>query len=276
MRGRSAARGELIGVRTATVAALVGVLLVALAAPALAVTPFDVGDWITSPLDAVWDLLGSWLGEQLRALISANAVFVLICLGVVGVLYELVAPGVGVPGIVGTIALVVAAGALLLLPASALGIALLVIGGSTVCAELFTPSMRAAAIGGVAALLAGGALLFDDGSGFAVSWWVLLATTGLTLFLALRAGEIAVHSRDAASRSNSDALIGRETTVRAGDDGPRARLGGASWRLRALDGRPLEHRQQVRVVDRENLVLLVEPITGDETAGSQPAASNEP
>ena len=80
---------------------------------------------------------------------------ILLSLGVLGILYELSSPGIGVAGIVGTICLVLALVALSTLAAGARRVRLCLAGIVAIAVEVKAPSHGALAAGGVVALVLG-------------------------------------------------------------------------------------------------------------------------
>jgi membrane-bound serine protease (ClpP class) len=87
---------------------------------------------------------------------------ILLSLGVLGILYELSSPGIGLAGIVGTICLVLALVALSTLPLKLGGFVLLLAGFVSIAVEVKSPAHGALALGGVVALILGALVLVDE------------------------------------------------------------------------------------------------------------------
>ena len=66
--------------------------------------------------------------------------------------------------------------------------------------------------------------------------------------------------------SNADALMGREGRVSqdiaAGAHG-RVAIDGDDWKAVSADGQPIAKGTAVRVVDRDSIILTVQPISAD-------------
>src|SRR5437660_502865 len=92
------------------------------------------------------------------SLIDPNLAFVLFLVGLVGLIFEFMHPGLSIPGIVGLIALVLSLVMLDMLPVRLAGVILLLGGVAFLIAELHI-GHGFAAIAGVIALTAGGLLL---------------------------------------------------------------------------------------------------------------------
>lgn len=143
----------------------------------------------------------------------------LMTLGVLGILYELSAPGIGVGGIVGVISLLTGLAAMSILPLELGGVLLLVVGLVAIGIEIKLQTHGALAIGGVVALVLGGLMLVDKaryfGAAQAVDWRVfapfVAATTGAVVLLATKA----VRSQRARQRTGVESLVGRRGRARS-------------------------------------------------------------
>ena len=115
---------------------------------------------------------------ELLALISnPNVAFLLMMIGVYGIIFELSNPGSFGPGILGAICLLLGLYALNQLPLDYAGVALIVLGLTLMAVEAFTPTFGVAGFGGLVAFIFGAAMLVDsDNPDFQISWWTIAAT----------------------------------------------------------------------------------------------------
>lgn len=126
---------------------------------------------------------------ELLALISnPNVAFLLMMVGVYGIIFELSNPGGFGPGILGAICLLLGLYALNQLPLDYTGAALIVFGLVLMAVEAFTPTFGVAGLGGLIAFVFGAAILVDsDTPEFQLSWWTIgitaLASVVLLIFL---------------------------------------------------------------------------------------------
>src|SRR3546814_11264072 len=81
--------------------------------------------------------------------------------GIYGLFYELMSPGLAVPGVVGLICLLLGLYAFQMLPVNWAGVGLIALGTALMIAEAFVPAFGAAGVAGVAAFVLGGTLLSD-------------------------------------------------------------------------------------------------------------------
>jgi membrane-bound serine protease (ClpP class) len=203
-------------------------------------------------------------------LADPNLAFIFLSLGTLAILYEIANPGVGLGGVIGVTSIVLAMFAFAVLPVNVVGVVLLVLAAAMFIAELFAPGIGAGAGGGTAALLLGGLFLFPSDAGIGVDLRVLLPTVVVMAVLTVLLGRLAARTRHVPQSNYADHLDGREVVVSGAADGrPRAQLDGTYWRLRAADDAPpLRDGQQVTIVGRDNLDLLVRP--NDEHEPSDP------
>ena len=210
---------------------------------------------------AVTEVLPGWRVRLLSVLTDPTFAYILLLVGMYGLLLEGYSPGAILPGVVGAISLLLGLYALQVLPVNYAGLALIVLGVILMVVELTTPTFGVLGIGGLVALVFGSVMLFDDVPGFAVSNWLIagigLAIAGsftFALWLALRARRRPVHG-------GAEEMPGREAVVaRVVGDRAQVRIRGELWQ--AASSQPLLAGQRVRVVSRDGLLLQVEPLPG--------------
>jgi membrane-bound serine protease (ClpP class) len=206
--------------------------------------------------------------QILQTLADPNIAFLLLTLGTLGLIYELVTPGIGVAGVTGATALLLALFSLSVLPVNIVGLLLLVVAMGLFVAELFAPGVAGFAFGGAVVLVLAALFLFDDAEGVAVDLTAALPLAVVMFVAAILGGRVAVRSRALpASTTGADVFTGRSVPVREaqGTTG-RSFTEGAWWSLRSV-GPTLNAGSTVRVVGMDGLVLLVDPAadrgTGD-------------
>lgn len=201
-----------------------------------------------------------WRSELLSVITNPTVAYLLLMIGIYGLLLEGYNPGSLVPGTVGAICLLLALYALQVLPVNYAGLLLIVLGIILMVSEAFMPSFGVLGIGGVVAMITGSIVLFDtEAPGFDIALEVIGAmgmiaslVTAALIWLAVRAWRNPVVSGDAAI------LDARGETLEAVDAGSgTAHLMGERWQVRC--DRPLEPGTPVRVVARDGLILRVEP-----------------
>ena len=103
-----------------------------------------------------------WRSSLLAIITNPNIAYVLMLVGIYGLILEFSNPGIILPGTVGTICLLMALYAFQVLPINYAGLALLGVGLAFIIAEMFVASGGILGIGGVVAFTVGSIMLFDD------------------------------------------------------------------------------------------------------------------
>lgn len=213
-----------------------------------------------------------FFGGLRQLLASPELAYLFLSIGTLAVIYELAAPGVGLAGVTGVILLVLGFVALSVLPFNAAGLLLLGLAALLFVAEVLTPGVGVFAVGGTAALVFGGVFLFRGEVALdPLVIWPTAVVIGLGV---LFAGRLAWRARAATPTIGREAFAGRTARVRETDPDGRAGqvlLDGAWWTVRPRSGR-VHEGQTVRVVDRDGLHLVVDPV---DTSAGQSGASGE-
>jgi len=199
----------------------------------------------------------------LQILSDPNLTFLLLTLGVLGVIYELATPGVGVAGTIGAVSLVLALFSMSALPVTAVGVLLLLLAVGLFAAEAFAPGTAGFALGGAVVLLLSSFFLFDSAEGLSVDPAVVVPLALVLLVGAVVAGLMVARTRHLPSTTTgADLLTGRTVRLTEADGATgRAFTEGAWWSVRST-GATLVPGGTVTVVGLDGLVLLVEPAPG--------------
>ena len=200
--------------------------------------------------------------EQIgHAISDPNIAYILLSIGVYGLIYELANPGAVFPGAIGVVSILFAFFALGTLPVNYVALALLLFGFALLIAEVFiTPGIGAMAVGGVISVLMGSLLLFNTPMmAGGVSLWLVLTVVAVTAVFFLVVVAAAVRAMRRRSTTGAEALIGRLGRAKS-DLSPEGVviLDGELWRARAVSTDVIASDSTVRVVAREDLKLRVE------------------
>lgn len=207
----------------------------------------------------VIDAQPDWRARLLAAITNPSIALLLLTIGIYGLLFEFMNPGVVVPGVIGAISLLLALYALQLLPVNYAGLALILLGLAFMVAEAFLPSFGVLGLGGIAAFVAGALILIDTelpGYGIPVALIAGVAVLSALLFATVAGIALKTHRR--APVSGDAGLVGSIAEVMSVDNGTAwVQLHGETWR--AVSRTPLQPAQKVRVAARKGLVLEVIP-----------------
>jgi membrane-bound serine protease (ClpP class) len=210
-----------------------------------------------------------WVAGFLHGIANPNIAYILMIIGILGLIFEIAAPGHVVSGLVGVIALLLSFYGLAVLPVSFIGIALIVLAMILFIAEVKIRSHGALGIGGVIALVLGGLLLFNSSAGYArVGWPVLVIVAVLAVaFFSLVVTKVRTAMRRPQATGPS-ALVGeRGVTLSPLDPKGQVRVRGEIWKART-EGGVLLKDERIEVLSVEGLTLVVRRLAGPDT-GSQ-------
>ncbi len=198
-------------------------------------------------------------GERfLYALSNPNIAYLLLSIGMLGLLLEFYNPGSIFPGATGGLALVVALYSLGTLEASWGGILLIMLGFVLFGLEIFVASFGFLIAGGVISILLGSFMLFAGNSpAFGVNWGVVAGVVvGLIAFVVFTVQAVVKAQRQRAT-TGVEAIVGDTgRVVTALDPTGEISFQGERWTAIAEDG-PIEAGAEVVVVCQKGLRLYV-------------------
>ncbi len=198
-----------------------------------------------------------WRTRLLSVIAHPNVAYILMLIGIYGLIFELANPGAIVPGVIGGIALLLALFALQVLPVNYAGVGLILFGVALMLAEAFAPSFGILGLGGMAAFVVGSLLLFDaDVPGFQLSILLVAGVSLASVALLFGAGTMAARAYRRPVVSGRAQLIGASASVVSGFPGHgRVRVMGELWQAESSDA--LAPEEVVEVVDMRGLRLVV-------------------
>jgi membrane-bound serine protease (ClpP class) len=208
-----------------------------------------------------------WRVKLLAVITDPSIALLLMAIGIYGLLFEFMSPGMVLPGVLGAICLLLALYALQLLPVNYAGLALIILGIAFMVSEAFLPSFGSLGLGGIVAFVIGAVILIDtDVPGFGIPTALIVSVAVVSALLIATMASVAVKSRRRAVVIGESELIGTVAhVVETTEDGGWARVHGENWRV--VSKTPLRPGQKVRVVARNGLVLEVAPTVNNETGG---------
>ncbi len=166
---------------------------------------------------------------------NPNIAYILMLIGIYGLLFEFYSPGAIVPGVVGAICLILALYAFHVLPINYSGLALVVIGVSLMISEAFVPSFGALGLGGATAFVIGSVMLMDvDAPGFTVSPMLIGSVAAVSSGLFFVVMMMLLRSRKRAVVTGLEQLLdSRAKVIDWQDDHGHVRVHGEIWSARA-------------------------------------------
>jgi membrane-bound serine protease (ClpP class) len=199
-----------------------------------------------------------WRTQLLAVLTNPNVAYLLMLIGIYGLLFEGYNPGAVLPGVAGAICLLLALYSFQILSVNYAGLALLLLGVVLIAAEGFIGSFGALGVGGLVAFVIGSIMLLDQSvPGFAIARPLLGAMGFVGGLVALGIVTYAVRARSRPVVTGTNQLL-RETAV-AIEDFERAglvRVRGELWQAVTRDA--VKSGEALRIVRIEGLTLTVE------------------
>lgn len=207
-----------------------------------------------------------WRNRFLAVITDPSLALLLLTVGVYALIFEFSTPGMVVPGILGAMCILVALYGLQMLPINYAGLALISLGLGCMVAEAFLPTFGALGVGGIVAFVLGAVMLIDTQTpGFGVPMPLIIGLAFVSLTVILAVSSLAVRARRRPMVAGGDTLIGMtgevvevDTPDADADSDGWARIHGERWRVRCDGG--IARGDQVRVLARHGLTLLVEPV----------------
>ena len=202
----------------------------------------------------------SLVEQMLHTVASPAVAYLLLAIGLALMIFELFTAGIGVAGLVGAGAFILACYGLDVLPTHWWGLAAIVLAMLAFAIDVQTGIPRFWTAAGMALFVVGSLTLYD---GVSMSWVTLLVGVvgiGLTFFTAMPAMVRTRFSTPTIGREWMIGEMGRAATA-INPDGT-VQLRDALWRAYTNRATPIEALDQVRVVGIEGLVLEVEPEEG--------------
>ncbi|WIO73952.1 nodulation protein NfeD [Porticoccaceae bacterium LTM1] len=201
-----------------------------------------------------------WRYEFLSIITDPNVAYILLLIGIYGLIFEFSNPGMGGPGIIGAICLITALYALQVLPVSYSALALIVLGIGLMTAEAFSPSFGVLGVGGIIAFVVGSIMLMDTKlPAFQIAWPIILALTAVSAGLLILVLGMLLRYRRGPTVSGVSILVGDVAQVITGQ-GEQLIVLVQGERWQAICDQPLQKGDYVRVLAVDGLKLSVTPM----------------
>lgn len=209
------------------------------------------------------------LRQQLVSLLADPNIAVLLGLGaLVGLGIELLHPGAVLPGVAGVICLLLSLVAGQIVPINAAGIALMVLGGGLLVAELFLPSFGVVGGAGVVALVLGSIYFVNpediwSSGGFEINQFAIGGVAAFAGLMLLALDVLVIRNRKQRVVTGREGLIGKEAEVVTSLESPeglRVRVMGELWKAKVIgEGEGVLARGDRVVIENlaDGMVLLV-------------------
>jgi membrane-bound serine protease (ClpP class) len=205
------------------------------------------------------DVQPDWRVELLALLTNPNVAYILMLIGIYGLIAEAYNPGVMFPGVVGAICLLLALFAFQVLSVNYAGLALIALGVLLIVAESIVPAFGSLGLGGVIAFVIGSIMLLDsEVPGFGVARELIGTVAFLAALLLAAIVFFAMRARRHPLVSGEQAML-RESAeaIEPFEREGMVRVRGELWH--AKSSRPVQAGDRLRILRVDGLLLEVEP-----------------
>lgn len=200
-----------------------------------------------------------WRTKVLAVISNPTVAYLLMLIGIYGLILEGYNPGALVPGVVGAISLLLALFAFQVIPVNYAGLALIVLGIILIISETFVPSFGVLGFGGVLALVFGSVIMFDsEVPGFGVATSVIASIGGIAGVAMLATAWFTYKTRFRPVVSGAEEMIGAAAVALENFSAEgNVRVHGEIWRARS--DRPVSEGDELVVTALNGLLLDVKP-----------------
>lgn len=201
-----------------------------------------------------------WRSELLGVITSPTIAYLLLLIGIYGLILEGYNPGALVPGVVGAICLLIALYAFQMLPVNYAGLALILLGIILMIAEVMAPSFGVLGFGGILAIVIGSIILIDtDVPGYSVSRALIGSIAAIGALGLMAIIWFAVKARQRPIVSGREQLVG-ETGIAMESFDQEGDIFIHSERWTGVSEAPVNKDQAVTVTGLDGLKLKIRPI----------------
>ena len=212
---------------------------------------------------AVYQHPVDWRSEFLAVITNPNIAYVLMLLGIYGLIIEFYSPGFGLPGVLGAVSLLLALYAFQVLPISYAGLGLILLGIVLMTAEALAPSFGILGLGGIVSFVVGSVMLMDTQlPGYQIAMPMIVGFAVFSVALLVFALGMILRVRRKELVTGMDHLFGSRATVESvSGDVAWVRLEGELWE--AACDEPLARNDEIRIDGIEDLTLQVVKYKGE-------------
>lgn len=210
------------------------------------------------------ELKPDWRNKVLEVITNPNIAYILMMIGIYGLIFEFANPGSIAPGTIGAICLLLALFSFQILPINYAGLALIFLGIALMVAEAFQPSFGVLGLGGVAAFVVGSIILIDtDLPGYGISLGVIAGFSVSTVAFFIMALGMVIRTRRHPIVSGMEEMIGAMCVVQ--HDFERqgtVRVHSENWTARC--DVPMKQGERAIVKAIDGLILEIVPVKAEE------------
>ena len=191
-----------------------------------------------------------------------NIAYLLLMLGIYGIVIEVNNPGTTIPGVVGVACLILSLMALSAMPTDWLSVAQIGLGVLLLSLEIWVAAYGALALAGILLIAFGSQQLFLEDSPYQVSIWLTAATVLVGAFLSFVVGYFAMKAYHAPKKALIDTIVGEtgEVISTRKRGGYWVRVQGERWHGVTENDLSIKPGEPVQVISKRGLILIIKPV----------------
>jgi len=212
----------------------------------------------------VKEIKPDWRNKLLSVITNPNIAYILMLIGIYGVILEFSTPGAVLPGTVGAICLLLALFSFQVLAINYAGLALILLGIALMTGEAFQPSFGILGLGGVVSFVVGSVILIDsDMAGYGINIGLIAGFAVSTAAFFILALGLVFKARRNPIVSGMEEMIGAQCeALETFEHQGRVRIHSEIWN--AHTNKPIAKGDTVIVKAMHGLILDVIPETTKE------------
>lgn len=208
-------------------------------------------------------IMPDWSMHILGITMDPSIAYLLLLLGIYGILFESLNPGFILPGVMGAVAMCVALYVLHSLPINYAGLALIFCGIIFMIAESFTPTLGALGLVGAVVFVWGSIVLVGpEHERHQISWALIFAMTVFNIMVFVVGLNLALRSRRRPVQNGANLLMGASgKTLGPVERRGQAMIHGEIWSV--YSKHPIRENCLIKVIEVKGICLEVEEQSED-------------
>jgi membrane-bound serine protease (ClpP class) len=211
----------------------------------------------------------NFITRFLHIISDPNIAYILMSLGILGIIYEFSQPGLGISGAVGVLLLILGLYALSVLPINYAGLGLIILAVILFVVDILMGLGGIPSIAGVISLIIGSFLLINTDAPYLRIAWSLIISVSVVisgfLIIVVRAVYKAHRSQPVTGMDGMIGMIGISSGALTPEG--QVKVSGEIWSAESADGRNININKKVRIESIEGLTLKVKEISKEKEGG---------
>ncbi|GAB4171480.1 MAG: nodulation protein NfeD [Calditrichia bacterium] len=202
----------------------------------------------------------SWRQTLLDFISDPTIAYILLLIGIYGLMFEFYNPGAILPGVVGAISLILAFFSLQTLPVNIAGILLILVAFVLFILEIKIPSYGMLTVGGVLSFILGSIMLYSSPlPAFKLPWEVIGAATIFTLLFVIIAIGFALKAQKRKITTGAEGIIGEEGIAMENFRNGKGQIliHGEIWQAINEDEKEIKKDDEIVVTGKKGMKLFV-------------------